>query len=87
MAVSCYQKLCSYYQITARLLHPEEDDKGEQQKQGEVRFLKNIFSLDFLTFWLSYRTYSIVTSSGTQQVNFMEKFDVKVGISCIYILY
>ena len=26
--------------------------------------------------------YSIITGSGTQQVNFMEKFCVKAGISC-----
>ena len=69
-------------QITARPWHPEE----EQQK-GEMRNFENIFSLDFLTFWLSYSTYSSITGSGTQQVNFMEKFCVKAGISCRFILY
>ena len=34
----------------------------------------------------SYSTYSIITASGTQQVNFMEKFGVKAGISCRFIL-
>ena len=34
----------------------------------------------------SYSTYSIITASGTQQVNFMEKFCVKAGISCRFIL-
>ena len=49
-----------------------------------MQFFENIFSLDFFSFfWLSYSTYSIITGSGTQQVNFMEKFGVKAGISCI----
>ena len=34
----------------------------------------------------SYSTYSIITGSGTQQVNFIEKFCVKAGISCRFIL-
>ena len=42
-----------------------------------MRFFENIFSLDFLTFWLIYSTYSIITGSGTQQFNFIEKFCVK----------
>ena len=85
-AGSCYQKFRSYYQITARPCHPEEEEKEELEK-GEMRFFENIFSLGFLTFWLSYSTYSIITGSGTQQVNFMEKFCVKAGISCRFILY
>ena len=48
----------------------------KKRKNKEMRFFENIFSLDFLTFWLSYSTYSITTGSGTQQVNFMEKFQV-----------
>ena len=93
MTGSCYQKLRSYYQITARPCHPEEEEEEEeeqqqqQQKEGEMRFFENIFCQDFLTFWLSYSTYSIITGSGTQQVSFMEKFCVKAGISCRFILY
>ena len=62
----CYQKLCSYYQIiTARPCHPEEEEENEEEEQhqkGEIRFFENIFSLDYLTFWLSYSIYSIITS-------------------------
>ena len=61
-------------------------EKEEQQQEGEMRFFKNNISLDFLTFWLSYSTYRIVTGSGSQQVNFMKKFCVKAGISCRFIL-
>ena len=43
---SCYHKLRSYYQITARLCHPEE----EEQQKGEMLFFENIFSLDCFTF-------------------------------------
>ena len=39
----------------------------------------NYFSPDFLTFFLSYSTYSFFTGPGTQQVNFMVKFCVKAG--------
>jgi len=42
---SCYQKLHSYYQITARPGHPEEKEK-EHEKE-EMRFFEKIFSLDF----------------------------------------
>ena len=52
-----------------------------------MRFFGNILSLNFLSFWLSYRTYSIITGSGTPQVNFMEKFWVKAGVSCRFIMY
>ena len=52
-----------------------------------MRFFGNIFSLDFLTFRLGYNSYGIITSSETQQINFMEKFGVKAGISCRFILY
>ena len=41
-----------------------------------MRFFENVFSLDILTFWLSYSIYSIITGSGTQQVSFMEIFCV-----------
>ena len=41
---------------------------------GGMRFFENIFSLDFLTLWCSYSRYSIITGSGTQQVNYMENF-------------
>ena len=60
-AGSCYQKLHSYYQITARPRHPEEEEQEEEeeeeegkeeQQKGEMRFFENIFSLNFLTFWL-----------------------------------
>ena len=47
-----------------------------------MRFFENIFSLDFLPF----STYSIITGSGTQQVNFKERFCVKAGISFRFIL-
>ena len=43
-AGSCYQKFRSYYQITSRPCHPEEE---EQQQKGEMLFFENIFSLDF----------------------------------------
>ena len=50
-------------------------------KRKKIQFFENIFfSSFFLTLWLSYSTYSIITGSGTQQVNFMEKFFVKAGI-------
>ena len=49
-AGSCYQKLRSYYQITARPCHPEEEEEKEEQQKGEMQFFDNIFSLDFLTF-------------------------------------
>ena len=81
---SCYQKLRSYYQITSRPCHPEEE---EEHEKGEMRFFENIFFMDFLTFWFSYSTYSIITGSGTQQDNFKEKFCVKAGISYRFILY
>ena len=42
-AGSCYQKLRSYYQITGRPCHPDE----EEQQKGEMRFFEKIFSLDF----------------------------------------
>ena len=45
----------------------------QQQQKGEMLFFIWIF---FLTFWLSYSTYSIVTSSRTPQINFMKKFGV-----------
>ena len=77
-----YQKLHIYYQIAAR-----QPSHLEEENNGETRFFENSFSLDFLNCWLSYSTYSIITGSGTQQVNFMEKFCVKAGISCRFILY
>ena len=83
-AGSCYQKFRSYYQIIGRPCHPEEEEEDEEHK-GEMRFLKIFFLWIFLTFWLSYSTYGIITASGTQQINFMEKFCVKAGISCIFI--
>ena len=61
--------------------------KKMNNKKEKCDFLKNIVSLDFLTFWLSNSIYSIITGSGTKQVNFMEKFCVKPGISCRFILY
>ena len=61
--------------------------KRKRKKKIEMRFFENNFSQNFLSFWLSYSTYSIITGSGTQQVNFMEKFCVKAGISCKFILY
>ena len=78
--------LRSYYQITAMPRHPVYEEE-EQLKGGEMQFFKNIFSLDFFTFWLSYSRYSIITGSGTRQVSFMEKFYGKADISCIFILY
>ena len=57
---------------------------GKKEKCG---FFENNFSLDFLTFWLSYSTYSIITVSGKQQVNSMEKFCLKASILCRFILY
>ena len=55
----------------------EKEKKKNNKKEGEMRYFKNIFSPDFLNF---LATYSIITGSETQQVNFMEKFCVKVGI-------
>ena len=37
--------------------------RHEILKEGEMRCFENIFFLDFLTFWLSYSTYSIITGS------------------------
>ena len=65
----------------------EEEEEEDEQQKGEMRFFENIFSLDFLTFWFSYSTYCIITGSGEQQVNVMEKFCLKAGISCRFILY
>ena len=56
-------------------------------KKEKCDFLKIFFLCIFLTFWLSYSIYSIITGSGTQQVNFKEKFCVKAGISCRFNLY
>ena len=61
--------------------------KKKNLKKEKCDFLKIFFFWIFLTFWLSHSTYSIITGSGTQQVNFMEKFCVKAGISCRFILY
>ena len=60
-AGSCYQKLRSYYQITAMPCHPEEEEEEQQQQKGEMQFFENIFSPDFVAFWLSYSTYNIIT--------------------------
>ena len=65
----------------------KEEEQEEQQKKEKCDFIENILSPDFLTFRLSYSTYSLITGSGTQQVNCMEKFSVKSGISCRFILY
>ena len=49
---------CSYYQITARLWHPEEEEEEEeeeekeekeQHKEGEMLFVEKYIFLDFLT--------------------------------------
>ena len=61
--------------------------KKKNMKKEKYDFLKIFFLWIFLTFWFSYSIYSIITGSGTQQVNFMEKFCVKAGISCRFILY
>ena len=62
--------------------------KKKNMKKEKCDFLKIFFFLwIFLTFWLNYSIYRIITGSGTQQVNFMEKFCVKAGISCRFILY
>ena len=38
----------------------------EEEQKGEKIFFEKKFSLDFfLTFWLSYSTYSIIAGSGT----------------------
>ena len=58
----------------------EENSKGRKQQKREILFFEKNYFQNFLTFWLSYSTYSIYTGSGTQQVNFMEKFCVKAGI-------
>ena len=60
--------------------------KKKKNTKEKCYFLKIFFFWIFLTFGLSYSTYSIVTGSGAQQVNFMEKFCVKAGISCRSIL-
>ena len=46
-------------------------------KKEKCDFLEIFFSGFFLIFWLCYSIYNIITSSGTQQINFMEKFCVK----------
>ena len=61
--------------------------KKMNNKRRRNAIKKKKISLDFLIFWLSYSIHSIITGSGTQQVNFMEKFCVKAGISCRFILY
>ena len=61
--------------------------KKKNMKKEKCDFLKIFFLWILLTFWLSYSLYSIITGSGTQQVNFMEKFCVKAGISCRFNLY
>ena len=50
--------------------------KNNHNKKEKCDFLKIFFLLIFFNFWLSYSTYSIITSSGTQQNNFMAKFGV-----------
>ena len=45
--------------------------KKKNNKKEKCDFL--IFSLDFVSFWLSYSTYSIITGTKVQQVNFIEK--------------
>ena len=55
--------------------------KKKNMKKEKCDFLKIFFLWIFLTFWLSYSLYSIITGSGTQEINFMEKFCVKAGIS------
>ena len=61
--------------------------KNNNNNKEKCVILKILFLWIFLTFWLSYSTYSIITGSGTQQVHFMEKFCVKAGIPCKFILY
>ena len=61
--------------------------KKKNNTKEKCDFFKIFFFWIFFTFWLSYSTYSIITGSETQQVNFMEKFCVKTGISCRFILY
>ena len=62
--------------------------KKTEQENGEMRFFKNIFSLDFLkTFWLSYKYIQHHYWFRNTAVSFMEKFCVKAGISCRFILY
>ena len=67
------------YNITKLLLG--RNILKKKNKKEKCDFLKY---LDFLTFWLSYSKHSIIISSGTQQINFMEKFGVK---ACRFILY
>ena len=66
--------------LLGRDIRKKKRKKKNNNKKEKCDFLKIFFSLDFLTFWLSYSIYSIITGSGTQQVNFMEKFCVKAGI-------
>ena len=79
MTASCYQELHSYYQITPEAGLPDEEEEKEQY-EGEMRFFENVFLFIYLTFWLSYSTYSIITGLRTQQVNCMETFCVNAGI-------
>ena len=48
--------------------------KNNKNKKENYGLLKVFFLWIFLTFWLSYSIYSIITGSGTQQVSFMEEF-------------
>ena len=62
----------------------EGEGEGEEvkKKNNKCNFLKIFFP------WiLYYSTYSVITASGTQQVNFMEKCYVNAGISFRFILY
>ena len=61
--------------------------RKKNNKKEKCVFMKIFFSGFFKTFWISYSIYSIITGSGTQQISFVEKFCVKAGISCRFILY
>ena len=65
-----------------RDIRKKKKKKKKNMKKEKCDFLKIFFLWILLTFWLSYSIYSIITGSGTQQVNFMEKFCVKASISC-----
>ena len=89
VAGSYYQRLCSYYQITARPCHPEEEK--EEQQIGEMRFFFSGFFFFFFFFffflWIFFffffllpgfvivhTAYYWLRNTASQ---FMEKFCVK----------
>ena len=60
--------------------------KKKNNAKKKCDFLRIFFHWIIITIRLSYSTYSIITGSGTKQINIMEIFGIKAGISCRFIL-